>query len=306
MPFNKTTGSVNDEEELLAALRSFMVVTLGWTESASAIQGGHTFKVLSSTGESGTESVFVGFYSTYKNATDLATLQFNAYTGFCSTGHGFVCQCNSICHGCACNPTQEGWLGLPGLALSHGAIGTTFWFYGDKDCVIIVIRNGVYYHGAYLGLVGRFLAEVNDEYPIYLAGTQHWCVNYCAYDSLLQSWPFAFSANFSPRFIRDRASTAWCCSRYVCCKVTGLANIAYGFLNNVEQQPSAFGGDYSLDPIHVSMSDGMRGAMKYVYSIGYGGLIAGSTISVGGNSYKVFPNTLGLDSNRWLAVRDYS
>lgn len=306
MPFNKATGSANDEEEFLTKLRNFMVTTLGWSEIGTGTEGGHSYKILSSTGESGTEPIFLGLYATYKDTTDLATIQFNAYTGFCSAACGFVCQCCSICHGTACNPVQEGWLGLAGLVMSHGAASTTYWFYGDKDCVIIITKTGDYYHGAYLGLVDRFLAEANDQYPMYLAGTAHWCPNYCGYDTIIQSWPFAMSGNFAPRWIRDRACTTWCCSRYVCCKITGSAYIAYSLLKNEDQQPSVFGGEYSLDPLHVTMADGMRGPMKYVYAIGYGGLVAGSVISVGGNNYKVFPNLLGIDSNRWVAIRDYT
>lgn len=319
-----------DEEELWDAIYDFMVSTLGWVSLSTyslypLIGGPDKAAVLYSSGESGIEDIYVGIYESQLDFSNLATLQFQLYTGY-NAACSFCNQPGALCCGeCQMGRTTlppsgglESWCGLPSLPLE----GTSppgrnwYWLYGDKDAVVIITRTAasgdVFYHSAYLGVVDRFLSTVQDPRPVYGVGSGHHCGggNRCCWnDPYANSWAFGLTGLCPIKYIRDRTDSCWVCSRYTCKFVADATCgwIAYGIFENVCNQPSVFGAGRTLNQINVANHpDGIRGNLKHVYAVGKAGLTADTTLTIDGNNYRVFPNLLGsLDEDRWLAVRDY-
>lgn len=331
-PFGIAVSTVSvSEDGLLLAIKDFMVDTLGWDlkktdqfptqpffEAPTFIV--HDYHILYSNGESGIEKIYVGMAEFQLTASIDAGLQFQAYTGF-DNARGFCNQPGAICCWDSYAYSSESWFGLPALPCS--GIGTLtgtpendYWLYGDKDCVVIITKTtrggSEFYHSAYLGVVDRFLSTVQDPRPMYVAGSGHWCGGgtACCWDNpYANSWIFGLTGLCGIKYIRNRPDFDWVCSRCNTGKVdpSACSWIAHGVFANLCNQPSVFGAGRTLSPITVANDvDGIRGLLKYVYTVGQKGLTAEETLTIDGNNYKVFPNVLGtLDDERWVAVRDY-
>jgi len=170
MPYKFTTGSVTSHLDLFNRLDEFIGGTLGW----SIVHSGYEFtdkpwRIYHSTGESGGEDIYIGVLCTWRDSL-VAWLQFNGYTGVNTSSNSFVNQPGSVC----CSPSSL--CCIYGPLPSHRSVddGSTiyYWFFGDKDCVIIVTKFHYGYYGiSYLGLPHRFWDSTVDQNPLLLAGS---------------------------------------------------------------------------------------------------------------------------------------
>ena len=121
--------------------------------------------VLSNTGYSGSENVYIGFREHRRVAVALYGIELNIYnydpTWFAD---------NRVLTGfTSYDTTNEGWTSMPVLQLIDSTM--TYWIYASPARVVIVVKHSSGYFWAYLGQ-GKRLGSPNEyPFPLIAAGS---------------------------------------------------------------------------------------------------------------------------------------
>ena len=336
MPYKFTTGSVTSHLDLFNRLDEFISGTLGW----SVVHSGYEFtdrpwRIYHSSGESGGEDIYVGVLCTWHDPL-VAWLQFNGYTGVNTSSDSFVDQPGSVC----CTPGTGNhvfrWFA------SHRSIddGTTitYWFFGDKDCFIIVTKFHYGYYGiSYVGLPHRFWSSSVDQCPLLLAGSAEmgscgWgsystygfplsCACCSSYYKCCHFRPVPYRANVwcsrganSYLMCPDKSGwygrgagtnyrqTIYTAGHCDCC-LWGIGSGIY-LVHEPRGTHSSRSDGMVLMPIYVVANKQTRGILKHIYYTDPGSLPSESITYVAGDPYIIFnKDQAGADAK--VAIRFY-
>jgi len=325
MPYKFTTGSVTSHLDLFNRLDEFISGTLGW----SVVHSGYEFtdrpwRIYHSSGESGGEDIYVGVLCTWRNSL-IAWLQFNGYTGVNTSSSSFVDQPGSVC----CSPSSS--CCIYGALPSHRSIddGSTihYWFFGDKDCIIVVTKFHYGYYGiSYLGLPIRFWDSTVDQNPIVLAGSadmagysSYSCSYCCDCYKRYHFRPIPYRCgNLSAGakgYIMCPDGSGWCGS-YIhanwCCRCIYSKGECHLWIigSDMRLVTETYGtcstrsSGLVLMPIYVVVNKQTRGILKHIYYTKPGSLPSETVTYVAGDPYIIFnKDQAGADAT--VAIRYY-
>jgi len=317
MAYKFTSGSVTSLSSLFDALDSFLLGTLGWTLAHSGTEMGGPFKIYHSTGESGSEDIYIGVYK-YRYNSELCGFQFAGYTGVNTGNNSFDDQPGSWCASANCAYCQ--FDGFPGIPLLDNGTTMKYWFFGDLDYFFIVVKlAGGNYVNAYAGLMLRHFS--NDVYPCVVLGSTRtftrfeWgctCCYWCWYQNPLpyRKYTYECQERCAIGYQRNTDNSGWC-GRLVTSiygthyskQCLGPTNLVYLLYNLYSSRSHGF----LLSPIYVDVwYTGPRGELKYIYHVQPGTLPSESVVHVGGDPYIVF-NWVSSEYNArmQIAVRYY-
>lgn len=138
MAYRSTSGMANNTADFFSKFRSFVVSTAGWTVLAEDLGAANPFLYISSTGESGKETIYFLFDK-------------------------FAANADKIC-------VREALWWNPGTSAAVQPAGTTgynyiatkdaatfpYWIYADLDHIVVVVRFSTTYQAFYFGVVKRY------------------------------------------------------------------------------------------------------------------------------------------------------
>lgn len=138
MAYHSTSGTANNTADFFSKLKSFVIDTVGWTILSSDLAATNPFLYISSTGESGKETI---------------NLLLDKFTA----------NADKICVRTALwwNPDTSSAV-LPAGTTTYNYVSTKdsatflYWIYADLDHIVIITRISTSYNGFYLGLPKRY------------------------------------------------------------------------------------------------------------------------------------------------------
>lgn len=138
MAYHSTSGIADNTTDFFSKFRSFIVSTVGWTVLAEDLGATNPFLYISSTGESGKETIY---------------LLFDKFTSTADK----VCVRNALWW----NPGTSTPI-QPAGGVSYNYIATNdtttfpYWIYADLDHIVFVTRIGTSYNAYYFGTIKRY------------------------------------------------------------------------------------------------------------------------------------------------------
>ena len=178
------SGTVEDMAELMTTLRTFLTgdpLTPGrdWTleelrptrnaSGNNVIYSDGSLRnewVISNVGENGLENIIVGFREYQITATGNFGCNLNCYTSW-QAGYVNFNQ-NSALHGRS-GYSNDSYYQMPLLPLSNSAM--SYWFFSNKNRIMIVVKTSSYYQSCYLGFGIRQGSPSEYPYPLVAIGT---------------------------------------------------------------------------------------------------------------------------------------
>jgi len=139
MAYHNTSGTAANTADLLVRLKDFLVGTVGWSLHDDRSSDAEPSYVLASTGESGSEDIFIRFVD--DTAADRIAVR--AYLFWDAVTHAGV---------------KEAFHNSYSYIKTVDASAFLYWIYADKDHVFIVTKIVATYYGQYSGLIKRFWA----------------------------------------------------------------------------------------------------------------------------------------------------
>lgn len=138
MAYHSTSGIADNTADFFSKFRSFIVSTVGWTVLQEDLGAADPFLYISSTGESGKETIYLLFDKFTANADKLCVrtaLWWNPGTSAAvqpvgSTGYNYIA--------------------------TRDAATFPYWIYADFDHIVVVVRIGTTYQAFYFGIVKRY------------------------------------------------------------------------------------------------------------------------------------------------------
>jgi len=138
MAYRSTSGIADNTADFFSKFRSFIVSTVGWTVLAEDLGAANPFLYISSSGESGKETIY---------------LLFDKYAATADK----VCVRNALWW----NPGTQAAV-LPAGTTGYNYVATKdaatfpYWIYADLDHIVVVVRIGTTYQAFYFGIVKRY------------------------------------------------------------------------------------------------------------------------------------------------------
>ena len=138
MAYHSTSGIADNTADFFSEFRSFIVSTVGWTVLQEDLGAANPFLYISSTGESGKETIHLLFDKFTANADKICVrtaLWWNPGTSAPvlpagSTGYNYIA--------------------------TKDATTFPYWIYADFDHIVVVVRIGTTYQAFYFGVVKRY------------------------------------------------------------------------------------------------------------------------------------------------------
>lgn len=137
MAYHNTSGTAANTADLLVRLKDFLVGTVGWSLHDDRSGDAEPSYVLASTGESGSEDIFIRFV----DDTAADRIAVHAYLFWDAVTHAGV---------------KEAFHNSYSYIKTVDASAFLYWIYADKDHVFIVTKIVATYYGQYSGLIKRF------------------------------------------------------------------------------------------------------------------------------------------------------
>jgi len=138
MAYRSTSGIADNTADFFSKFRSFIVSTAGWTVLQEDLGAANPFLYISSTGESGKETIY---------------LLFDKYAATADK----VCVRQALWW----NPGTQAAV-LPAGSTGYNYVATKdaatfpYWIYADLDHIVVVVRIGTSYQAFYFGIVKRY------------------------------------------------------------------------------------------------------------------------------------------------------
>jgi len=138
MAYHSTSGIADNTADFFSKFRSFIVSTVGWTVLQEDLGAANPFLYISSTGESGKETIHLLFDKFTANADKICVrtaLWWNPGTSTPvlpagTTGYNYIA--------------------------TKDATTFPYWIYADFDHIVVVVRIGTTYQAFYFGVVKRY------------------------------------------------------------------------------------------------------------------------------------------------------
>jgi len=303
MAFKKEASTATDLGDLFTKLKTFINTTVGWTQKKVGTgTNGQEYVIYYSTGESAQEEIYLGITKYLTGNTDICGIQVNGYTGYLA-GNGFEDQPGAISF--IPSVVNGAYVNVPYAGLHDSNM--KYWFFGDKDVIIAVIRVVSSYPAFYAGLIRRFALRTQDPYPMLVdgSGKRDQPASYA-----FSSEQIAFGSNTSvggPQCLYD--GTAWKFGRryYVNEDEPSSGRGSVWFMPYCNYFERNVNDKYTLFPLMLGEEKphGMRGAYKWIWKTQGKGLSAEDIVTIDTKAYIAFPDALTDEYSRWYIIRNY-
>lgn len=138
MSLHSQTDQSTGSSDLLTKLVAFMTSTVGWTLADTVANGGSPYHIFTSQGESGNESIVLR-YGQISGAIEV-----RAYGQWDATAHTGI---------------REVYLSGSSKVDVQEGTAFNYWFYANKNRIIVVTKVWNNYYCQYSGLLNRFWSE---------------------------------------------------------------------------------------------------------------------------------------------------
>lgn len=238
----------------------------------------------------------------------------------------------------AYNPTMQPGTDATSKVLMMNSSTVTYWFYANSFRVVIVVKSGALnYTSAYVGFMGAFVQPEFYPFPLAVLATgNNWLTTFDATNNNLSSMVDPGTSMFSAR----RWDMSWLpgqgrtsggaadgshnafnglrCSVWPCMPLgavnnntwpgsVGTNSITGGNVSRMIDKlvPTAQNEFTMLPAIVMDAEYGNLGTLADVYVVPSGGLLAPEqTLTIGADTYRVFPNRDRRTNGDWFAIKE--
>lgn len=249
----------------------------------------------------GSDAIYFGLKVFTDSGNAIYGLVLQGYTGF-QSGQAFDSQLGAI----ASNP--------PALAGWNSTI--TYWLFLNTRRLIVVAKMSGTYHMAYCGLILPYGTPAQWPYPLLIGGSTY------RGDTDNSGKPYAYSvtngkvtnfwtpinsdSSLGTLAIRD-AGGAWykLLNTAASNSYANKGTFPYLYSTRYANARKTPGGNDLLRPIQVVNNSplGIYGELDGMKHVAGDGLTAEQTITVGSDTYIVFPNVSRTGADQWVAIK---
>lgn len=263
----------------------------------SSVYGATLQEVILSNVPTGTEKVIVGIREYLHVGSDTYNWNLNGYLSYTS---GALWNSNYGDHNRnVYDSTYNNYTEHPSITLDNNT-DIEYWIYADNRRIILVARTDVNFHSMYLGFGNRFADPTDYPYPLIIAGTtngnvSHTQQTYAKFiaSAVLSVAPYKMWVVSPANIYKFNVSTT----------IHFLPLDGWGSPSDVLRNSTT--DNPVMNPIYVVnvVDNESYMSLDNVYHVASADLNIGDIITVGGDTYEVFPDINRIAYNSWMAIK---